>query len=86
MWPGQPAEEPLELEVADVGRDLGQVLVGDLGRRLVHDLLQPVLVAPLVGPQRGQALADRHQVARPEQRVPADVVEGVLLLAGVDVR
>ena len=82
---GQALEQPVELEVADVGRDLGQVLVRDLGRGLVDRFLQAMLVAALVGAQRRQALADRHQVARPEQGVPADVLEGVFLLVRVDV-
>ena len=81
----QAIEEQLGLEPGDVRRDLGQVLVRDLGRRRVDRFLQPVFVAALVGAKRGQPLADRHQVARPEQRVAADVLERVFLLARVDV-
>jgi hypothetical protein len=82
----QRAQQPLELEVADMRRDLGEVFVADLGRSLVHDLLEAQLVSSLVRPQDGQALADRHEIARTEQRVAAQVLERVLLLARVRVR
>ena len=46
---------------------------------------QAMLVAALVGAQRGEAVADRHQIARAQQRVPAHVLERVFFLAGVGV-
>ena len=45
---GELAEELGQVEAGDVGRDLDEVLLSDLGSRLVHDLLQPLLVASLV--------------------------------------
>ena len=84
--PGESGEDSFQVHVADIWGDLRQVLVGDLGRRLVHHLLEPVLVLALVRPERGEPFADGHQVARPQQRVPAHVLEGILLLAGVGVR
>ena len=78
-FPGQHLEQLLQRQVADVGRDLRQVLVRDLVRGLVYRFHHPVLVAPLVRAQRDQPVADRHQVARAQRGVVADVFEDILL-------
>src|SRR5215510_9101077 len=45
-----------------------------------------MLVAPLLGAERCQMLADGHQVARPEQGVSADVIKGIFVLTGIDMQ
>ena len=84
--PGQTKEERIQIEITDVGRDFGQILVRDLVRRLVHRLLQAILVSSLVGPKCDKPVADGHQIAGSQQRVPANVLERVLLLACVGIR
>ena len=81
----QALEQPIELQVTHVGFDLGQVLVGDLDGGQVDGLLHLELVTALVGAKGRNPLADRHQVAGPEQRVATDVLEGIFLFTRVDV-
>jgi len=59
--------------------------MGDLGGGLVDDLLEAELALALLGSKRGKPLADGHQIAGPQQRVPADVLENLLVLARVDI-
>src|SRR5690349_14224110 len=59
------AKEALDFELTDERRNLGQVLLRDLGGGLVNGFLEAELIAPLLGPQRRQTLTDGHQVPRP---------------------
>ena len=72
---GEPSQKLFELEVADMRSDLGEILIGDFRGGLVHDLLEAELASPLMWPERSETLADGHQVARAEQRVPADEIK-----------
>ena len=83
---GYPAEDLLEVEAPYVGRDLGQVFLRNLRGGRNDRILEAMLVAPLVRPQCHQPLADGHEIPRPQQRVPADVFEYVLLFARIGVR
>src|SRR5262245_50132376 len=78
----KPLQQSFEIDVAEEWANLGQVFLRDLGRGAMHGILQPVLMAALVGAQSREPLADRHQVARAQERVPAEELERVLLLAG----
>src|SRR5688572_1000892 len=64
--PGKSVESMLEIQAGNIRRDLDQVFLGNLGCGLVHRLLQSVFICPLFGPERGQPLADGHQITRPE--------------------
>src|SRR5262249_10971288 len=83
--PRQTRQELLQLELADVRGDLGQVFVSDLGGALVDNFLEAKLASPLVGTQRGQPVADGHQVTRPQERMSAYVLEDILFLVSVGV-
>jgi hypothetical protein len=60
--------------------------VRDRGRAFLDRLLREVLLPALLRAQLGELPPDGHEVARPSQRVAADVLEGVLRLAAVAVR
>src|SRR4051794_6682734 len=60
---GETSQKLLELQVADMRSDLGQILVGDFGGGLVHDLLEADLTSPLMWPECGQTFTNGHQVA-----------------------
>src|SRR6266436_7538376 len=62
----EPPEEALEIQVTKVWRDLGQVLVCDLGGGLVHHFLEAMLLPSLLWPESGQTLPNGHEIARPE--------------------
>ena len=62
----EPPEEALEIQVAKVWRDLGQVLVRDLGGGLVHHFLEAMLLPSLLWSESGQTLPNGHEIARPE--------------------
>src|SRR5580698_1123082 len=68
-----------------MGCNFSQILIGDLGGSLMHDLLEANFALPLLRPKSTQPFADRHEIARPKQRVTADILEGRLLFTGIGV-
>jgi hypothetical protein len=64
--PRESPQKALEIQVAKVWTDLGQVLIRDLRGRLIHDILQAMLLSSLLRSESRQALPDGHEIARPE--------------------
>src|SRR4029077_12337552 len=81
----ETSQKLLEFQVADMRSDLGQILVGDFGGGLVHDLLEADLTSPLMWPECGQTFTNGHQVAGAQQRVPADELEAFFFLTRVSI-